>query len=120
MAPLPAEALRPLVEIHLINHLLTVPCQLLRERKTLINSGGIFAPSALTAGYNVRIHSRRESNRGRRMENKVDTFKAPADGSSVKTYHRPQLITYGNLCEVTLNVGTVGKNDSSPPQKTGF
>jgi len=54
------------------------------------------------------------------MENKVDTVEASEEKSGGKIYHPPHLITYGNIREVTQNVGATGKNDSSPPIKTGF
>ena len=56
------------------------------------------------------------------MENKVDTFEASEGKPGGETYHRPQLITYGNLREITQrNGGTAGMNDGGlGNDKTGF
>ena len=45
------------------------------------------------------------------MKNKVDTFREPEDKSAGKTYHSPQLSSYGNIREMTQNVGNNGMMD---------
>ena len=47
-------------------------------------------------------------------------MKSPKEKSTKKTYHRPQLVAYGNITELTQTIGTIGKNDGgSGSTKTG-
>lgn len=45
------------------------------------------------------------------MKNEIDTFKASEDEPTRKTYHSPQLSSYGNIREMTQNVGNSGMAD---------
>jgi hypothetical protein len=46
------------------------------------------------------------------MKNKADTFNASEDKSTGKTYHGPQLSSYGNIREMTQVVGNTGMMDA--------
>ena len=56
------------------------------------------------------------------MGNKADTFKGSEDKPAGKTYHRPQLVMYGHIRELTKTAGgTMGMNDGGGGNdKTGF
>lgn len=56
------------------------------------------------------------------MTIETDTFKLSEDKPTGKDYHRPQLVMYGSIREITQrNGGTMGMNDGGAgPDKTGF
>ena len=56
------------------------------------------------------------------MTIEANTLKSSEDKSTGKDYHRPRLIMYGSLREITQrNGGTMGMNDGGAgPDKTGF
>ena len=45
------------------------------------------------------------------MEGKPETLAQPVETQTIKPYHKPEVIVYGNIREITRNLGPKGDLD---------